>query len=124
MGQLFDDWENETFAEDSELTRNLMKHCVQFIYHDHKTPAVKALDTFSYVDEDVIRIQQNVIAHSEHPRYDQLHPRLTFHYFKSESDLLRRGDKLGKDLLNEEDQRKMIFRSHIIVTLKIFLLHL
>ena len=101
MGRLFDDWVNETFAEDSEFTRNLMKHCVQFIYHDHSTPAVKALRTFTYVEDDVMRIQQNVVAHSEHPRYDELHPRLTIHYFKSESDLLRRGDKLWKDLLDD-----------------------
>ena len=99
----FDDWVNKMFGGDPELTQNLMKHCVQCIYHDHNTPVINVLKEMKYIDHDVRRIQDNLIgfAHSEHPRYDRLHPRLTFHYFKTKEVLLARGSKLWDNLLGD-----------------------
>ena len=99
----FGDWVNKMFADDPELFQNLMKHCVQCIYHDHNTPIINALKKMPYIDYDVRRIQENMkdLINDEYPRYDRLHPRLTFHYFKNKDALLARGSKLWDDLLYE-----------------------
>ena len=99
----FGDWVNKMFADDPELTQNLMKHCLQCIYHDHNTPAIKVLKKMPYIDLDVRRVQENLrgLTNGECPRYDRLHPRLIFHYFKNMDVLLARGSKLWNDLLYE-----------------------
>ena len=99
----FDDWVNKMFADDPKVTQNLMKHSVQCIYHDHNTPAIKLLKEMEYIDNDIRRIQDNLreVAHSEYPRYDRLHPRLTFHYFKNIDVVLNRGSKLWDNLLSD-----------------------
>ena len=106
----FDDWVNMMFADDPELTQNLMKHCVQCIYHDHDTPAINILKKMPYIDYDVRRIQENMkdLINDEYPRYDRLHPRLTFHYFKNVDALVARGSKLWDGLLYDSRSINLI----------------
>ena len=100
--QRFDDWVNEMFAEDLEFHRDLMRYSIRFIYHDHSTPAVKALRKMQYIEDDVVKIQNNLkgITDLGYPRYDRLHPRLIFHYFKNEDFLLDHRNKLWRKLLD------------------------
>ena len=105
---LFDDWVNEAFAENSEFTRNVIRHCVQFIYHDHDTLAVKALLNMPYIDADVMRVQNNLreLTNLGYPRYDRLHPRLIFHHFASELVLQEQVDTLWDNL--QDDAQSII----------------
>ena len=108
MSSHFHFWINETFAEDSKITRILMKHCVRRIHHDHSTVVTKILRKMRYIEGDVERVQNGFKQFTDigYPRYDRLHPRLIFHYFQSEQVLLNRGDKL----LN-----KLLYDSHSII---------